>query len=134
MAKPATPIWLRDYFRLIAKRLNITPEWSLKCEVAHVIGGDVYCEGLCLTYPKVNQAIITVRSDLAERPTPGGKMVVIHELLHVKTARVNTFLEGVVFPETGTYNSGPLSKTHTQLNESFIESMAVALYNSWEGK
>lgn len=128
----AVPNWLTDYVALWKDRLWLGL-WHITLRLEHTVEGDPGIEAVCRQYPDLNEAAIVFRSDVED--TEDWRITVIHELLHVKHARIDKFLTDVVFPEMPAEEAERMAKAgYSQHMESFTHDMARCLYDMWAFK
>ena len=124
------PEWLQEHLRKWRDRLELY-EWDIRpsicvCPDEH----DFQVEACCQQYPELNLCYLSFRSDIENNKN--WRINAIHELLHVKHARIDRYLESVVFPETGSMTETAIKRGYRQHYETYIHGFAVALYNTFE--
>lgn len=116
------PKWAVAYAVKWIKILDIT-HWEIKIEIDNEL--DPNAHGKCRQRPDINYCHITIHRDIEENDY--WKSVIIHELLHVAHARVDSYLQTVV-------ELLPAEKRgYDEVYEPFIDRMCKALV-TWEKK
>jgi hypothetical protein len=129
----AVPDWLTEYVALWVSRLEMGDSWTIRLQLEHCIDNDPYVEAMAYNFAHLNQGKIVFRSDVED--TENWRVTVVHELLHIKHSRIDSFLEKAVFSEMFTDEGRRIVKTgYSQHYESFIHDMACILYKMWEYK
>ena len=124
------PEWLSEYLRKWRDRLELF-EWEVKPSIDVCPDEkDFRVEARCQQMPNLNTCNLRFRSDIENDKK--WRINIIHEMLHIKHARIDCYLEEVVFPETGNYTHASIQKGYGQHYESYIHGMACALYNAFE--
>ena len=121
----SVPEWVRDYVQEWRDVL-LLHEWRIHIALALCVYHDPDCRGLTETCPDVNEATITFRADIEE--TDDWKRTIIHELLHVRHARIDHYIQSALLP--GLPDGRLAMVVYHQYNESFIAGMANSLYTA----
>jgi hypothetical protein len=127
------PAWLRDYVDLWADRLGLYPEWQpVEIKLARVVFGNEHTYAVSSRIVKLNKATITFSCDVDD--TQEWRITVVHELLHVKHARIDAYIRECITPPSCGGAEKFADAGYDQHMESYIESMSQILYAMWAVK
>jgi hypothetical protein len=123
----AVPEWLRLYILAWCDRLHLK-DWEIKAAIELCVNDDPQTRGLCQQYPDNNSATLTFRADIED--IKEWRIVVIHELLHVRHSRIDHAVERVILPEVAAAVQQPMRELYHQHVESYIDYLAGTLYRA----
>jgi len=118
------PDWVHEKIMLWVELLNMQ-EWTITVALDLVPNEDRDCAGLATSQPDINLGQLTLRADIED--TKEWEITIVHELLHVKHSRIDSYFEIVVAPNLNGVAPWFAWETYKRLYEPFVHSMAVSL-------
>lgn len=121
------PEWVTAYIHVWRDRLLLS-EWRLTLALALCVNDDPDVRALCQQYCDNNRAIITFRADIEN--TTEWREVIIHELLHIRHARIDHRIECAFIPELASAAQQMAQTIYHQDVEAYTEAMTHTLYRA----
>lgn len=117
------PDWLQKKCSLWIERLNMG-EWDVGIRLALVVMNDEDTKGSVEAYPDINLGRIQIRADVEDNED--WEVTLVHELLHIKHARIDDVIQRVFEPHTAVPTE-LVDSIYRRALEPYIDSLSKAL-------
>ncbi len=130
MVDLTVPEWLTTKCSLWIERLQMG-EWDIQIKLALVLNDDPNCKGTAEAFPDISLGRIELRADIADDEE--GEITLVHELLHIKHARIDDVINRVFEPQLNA-STALVQMVYRVAMEPYIDSMAKALVRLAKGE
>ena len=125
------PEWLRAFVDQWCERLTLH-EWRIEIYLERIINDEPLLAGMARVYHNVNIAHVLLRNDIED--TPDWRQTILHELLHVRHARIDHAVENAIIEQLPANMHDMAATVYNQALESYIDQMAKVLMGSSGGE
>lgn len=132
MAEKKFPAWVSDYIGHWRETLCLN-EWDTYTVLSATPNDNAGVMACVDLRPDYLGASIQIRDDVSKEPTADWEKAIIHELLHIRMARITSFVEEELFIELPQSAQMFARRQFRREVEPFVEIMATVLHKLERG-
>lgn len=127
------PAWVMEFISEWQAHL-LLHAWQLRANIDEDLDAEPGQKTMATAraYPDIMEAYIDISPDISPEPTTTWQKVLLHELLHVVTARPFDFVERDLLPELGEQARRLAAKTMVREVEPVIEALTYIIWEMYE--
>lgn len=119
------PDWIVTELRYWIDIFNLEG-WDIKARLERIVHDNPNCMAWCERRASYNYAALHIRDDVED--TPEWRKVLLHEMIHVVMARVDSYVQDAVIPEVAESSQRFATVAYTQHVESCTQMLTESFW------